>query len=169
MKKILLYIILFLSGIDGAWALPIEKEGMSIYSPSLKQEVSYSIILPEGCEHSETEYPVLYMFHGIGGDYTSWLEYGNVARVMDKMIKDNQSFNYNLGSGSGYSVKEIIDNVKKVTGKDFKVEYVERRAGDPGILIADSAKAEKELDWKPQYSLEQIVISAWKWETNRKY
>ena len=88
---------------------------------------------------------------------------------MDKMIKDNQSFNYNLGSGSGYSVKEIIDNVKKVTGKDFKVEYVERRAGDPGILIADSTKAEKELDWKPQYSLEQIVISAWKWETNRKY
>ena len=88
---------------------------------------------------------------------------------MDKMIKDNQSFNYNLGSGSGYSVKEITDNVKKVTGKDFKVEYVERRAGDPGILIADSTKAEKELDWKPQYSLEQIVISAWKWETNRKY
>lgn len=43
MKKILLYIILFLSGIDGAWALPIEKEGMSIYSPSLKQEVSYAI------------------------------------------------------------------------------------------------------------------------------
>ena len=85
------------------------------------------------------------------------------------MIKDNQSFNYNLGSGSGYSVKEITDNVKKVTGKDFKVEYVERRAGDPGILIADSTKAEKELDWKPQYSLEQIVISAWKWETNRKY
>ena len=80
MKKILLYIILFLSGIDGAWALPIEKEGMSIYSPSLKQEVSYSIILPEGYEHSDTEYPVLYMFHGIGGDYTSWLEYGNVAR-----------------------------------------------------------------------------------------
>ena len=58
MKKILLYIILFLSGIDGAWALPIEKEGMSIYSPSLKQEVSYSIILPEGYEHSDTEYPV---------------------------------------------------------------------------------------------------------------
>lgn len=90
MRKILLYIILFLSGIDGAWALPIEKERMSIYSPSLKQEVSYSIILPEGYEHSNTEYPVLYMFHGIGGDYTSWLEYGNVARVMDKMIKKGE-------------------------------------------------------------------------------
>ena len=88
---------------------------------------------------------------------------------MEKMIKENQSFSYNLGSGSGYSVKEIIDNVKKVTEKDFKVEYVERRAGDPGVLIADSTKAEKELNWKPQYSLEEIVISAWKWETNRKY
>ena len=90
MRKILLYIILSLSGIDGAWALPIEKEGMNIYSPSLKQEVSYSIILPEGYEHSDIEYPVLYMFHGIGGDYTSWLEYGNVARVMDKMIKKGE-------------------------------------------------------------------------------
>lgn len=44
----------------------------------------------EGYEPSETEYPVLYMFHGIGGDYTSWLEYGNVARVMDKMIKEGK-------------------------------------------------------------------------------
>ena len=90
MRKILLYIILFLSSIDGVRALPIEKEGMNIYSPSLKQEVSYSIILPEGYEHSDIEYPVLYMFHGIGGDYTSWLEYGNVARVMDKMIKKGE-------------------------------------------------------------------------------
>ena len=65
MKKILLYIILFLSGIDGAWALPIEKEGMSIYSPSLKQEVSYAIILPEGYEHSDTEYPVFRESHRI--------------------------------------------------------------------------------------------------------
>lgn len=62
MRKILLYIILSLSGIDGAWALPIEKEGMNIYSPSLKQEVSYSIILPEGYEHSDIEYPVCICF-----------------------------------------------------------------------------------------------------------
>ncbi len=90
MRKILLYIILFLSGIDGILALPIEKEGVNIYSTSLKREVSYSIILPESYEHSDIEYPVLYMFHGIGGDYTSWLEYGNVARVMDKMIKKRE-------------------------------------------------------------------------------
>lgn len=90
MEKTLLYIILFLSSIDGVRALPIEKEGMSIYSPALKKEVSYSIILPEGYYHSDMEYPVLYMFHGIGGDYTSWLEYGNVARVMDPMIKKGE-------------------------------------------------------------------------------
>ena len=90
MRKILLYIILFLSSIDGVRALPIEKEGMSIYSPALKKEVSYSIILPEGYEHSDMEYPVLYMFHGIGGDYTSWLEYGNVARIMDQMTKKGE-------------------------------------------------------------------------------
>lgn len=87
MRKMLIYIILFLSSIDGIWALPIEKEGMSIYSPALKKEVSYSIVLPEDYDYSNTEYPVLYMFHGIGGDYTSWLEYGNVARVMEKMVR----------------------------------------------------------------------------------
>lgn len=53
--------------------------------------------------------------------------------------------------------EEVTDNVK-VAGKDFKVEYVERRGRVQGILIADSTKAER-LDWKPQYSLEQIVIS----------
>ena len=88
---------------------------------------------------------------------------------MEKMNIENQSFDYNLGSGSGYSVKEIIDNVKKVTGKDFKIEYVDRRAGDPGLLVADSTKAESELNWKPKYSLENIVQSAWKWENNKKY
>ncbi len=88
---------------------------------------------------------------------------------MEKMIKENISLNYNLGSGSGYSVKEIIDNVKNITGKEFKIEYVDRRAGDPAILIADSTKAEVELGWKPHYSLAQIVDSAWKWEINRKY
>ncbi len=88
---------------------------------------------------------------------------------MEKMIKENISLNYNLGSGSGYSVKEIIDNVKNITGKEFKIEYVDRRAREPAILIADSTKAEVELGWKPHYSLAQIVDSAWKWEINRKY
>ena len=85
------------------------------------------------------------------------------------MLKENKSLNYNLGSGEGFSVKEVIEKVKEVTGKDFKVETVEKRAGDPAILVADSTKARIELGWKPEFSLERIINSAWKWENNRKY
>ena len=88
---------------------------------------------------------------------------------MEKMLNENRSLNYNLGSGEGFSVKEVIEKVKKVTGKEFKVETVEKRAGDPAILVADSQKAKKELGWEPEFSLEEIIESAWKWENNRKY
>lgn len=90
MKKILLYMILFLSLTDVVRALPTEKEGLRMYSAVLKREVSYSIILPEGYDTSMREYPVLYLFHGIGGDYASWLEYGNVARVMNRMMQKGE-------------------------------------------------------------------------------
>lgn len=102
MRKLLLYIILFLSSIDGVRALPLEKEGMSMYSPSLKKEVSYSIILPEDYEYSDTEYPVVYLFHGIGGDYTSWLEYGNVARIMNQMVKKGEIQPFIIVMPDGY-------------------------------------------------------------------
>ena len=49
------------------------------------------------------------------------------------------------------------------------METVEKRAGDPAILVANSEKAKKELGWEPEYSLEEIINSAWKWENNRKY
>ena len=88
---------------------------------------------------------------------------------MEKMFKENRSLNYNLGSGEGYSVREVIEKVKEVTGKDFRVNEVEKRAGDPAVLVADSQKARKELGWKPEYNLEEIIKSAWKWEQNRKY
>ncbi len=88
---------------------------------------------------------------------------------MEKMFKEKRSLNYNLGSGEGYSVKEVIDKVKEITGKEFKVEIVDKRAGDPGVLVADSKKAKKELGWSPEYSLADIIESAWKWELDRKY
>uniref|UniRef100_UPI0026EAF9C0 GDP-mannose 4,6-dehydratase n=1 Tax=Methanobrevibacter gottschalkii TaxID=190974 RepID=UPI0026EAF9C0 len=69
----------------------------------------------------------------------------------------------NLGNGQGYSVREVIDLCKKVTGVDFDVKIDERREGDPDVLIADSTKIKDELGWTPQYDLEQIVESAWKW------
>ena len=88
---------------------------------------------------------------------------------MEKMFKENKSLNYNLGSGEGFTVKEIIEKVKEVTGKDFRVEIVGKREGDPAILVADSTKAKNELEWSPKYSLEAIIKSAWKWENNKKY
>ena len=71
---------------------------------------------------------------------------------------------YNLGNGSGYSVKEVIDTVKKVSGKDFKVVAVDRRPGDAPVLTSDATKAMNELGWKTEFAdLEKIVSTAWKW------
>ncbi len=69
---------------------------------------------------------------------------------------------FNLGNGNGYSVKEVIDMVKKVSGKDFKIIESERREGDPARLVASSKRAKKILGWKPEFpELEGIVKSAW--------
>ena len=88
---------------------------------------------------------------------------------MEKMKNENMSLNYNLGSGEGFTVKEIIEKTKTITNVDFTVEEEEPRAGDPAVLVADSTKAGKELGWKPEYDLDSIISSAWKWELNRKY
>ncbi len=70
---------------------------------------------------------------------------------------------YNLGSGSGYSVREVIDTVRNVTGQDFRVVEAERREGDPPKLVASSERIRSQLGWSPQYGLEEIVRDAWEW------
>ncbi len=71
---------------------------------------------------------------------------------------------YNLGNGKGYSVLEVIEAVKRVSGKDFKVVREKRRSGDPAFLTADSSKAQKELGWTPKVpDIDSIIESAWKW------
>lgn len=79
------------------------------------------------------------------------------------LCNENESNVFNLGNGKGFSVKEVIDMVKKVTGKEFAVKLDERREGDPDILIADATKIKDKLGWTPQYDLETIVESAWNW------
>ncbi|PPA69493.1 UDP-glucose 4-epimerase GalE [Jeotgalibacillus proteolyticus] len=84
--------------------------------------------------------------------------------ALDYMNKTNQSGTFNLGNGNGYSVKEVIDVVAKVTGKEIPTVNSPRRAGDPAQLVASSKKAQEELGWKPQYaSLETMVSTAWRW------
>lgn len=71
---------------------------------------------------------------------------------------------YNLGAGSGFTVREVIDSAKKVTGKPIKVVETGRRPGDPAVLVASSERIRTELNWKPKYpGLDQIVSSAWEW------
>lgn len=71
---------------------------------------------------------------------------------------------FNIGNGRGFSVKEVISVVKKVTGKDFPVNIECRRPGDPGTLVADSNKIHEVLGWTPEYdTLESIIETAWMW------
>lgn len=90
-------------------------------------------------------------------------------KSMEKMIKEDKSLNYNLGSSEGYSVNEIIEQVKHTTKKDLKVVYADRRQGDPAILVADNKKFMNDLNLELEYNLEEIIKSAWKWEENKKY
>jgi UDP-glucose 4-epimerase len=74
----------------------------------------------------------------------------------------------NLGNGHGFSVKEVVDSVRRVTGHPVPAEIHPRRPGDPAVLVASSAKAMRELGWRPQYSqLDEIVRTAWIWHQKR--
>jgi len=85
--------------------------------------------------------------------------------AIKKLKYNHESAAYNLGNGNGFSVKEVIDTAKKVTGRDITVEIAERRIGDPARLVADAGLAKKELDWKPVFSsLDTIIGHAWLWE-----
>jgi UDP-glucose 4-epimerase len=107
-------------------------------------------------------------------DKTCIRDYVHVLDLADAHIKalgfmqhEGKSDVFNLGSSEGFTVREIINEVKKVTGKDFNVIETDRRAGDPAILVADNKKAKEVLGWEIRYNLEAIITSAWKWETGK--
>jgi UDP-glucose 4-epimerase len=75
---------------------------------------------------------------------------------------------YNIGNGQGFSIREVIESARRVTGHPIPVEEAERRPGDPAVLIASSEKIERELGWKREFDkLDEIVASAWKWHQQR--
>ncbi|KZZ83773.1 MULTISPECIES: UDP-glucose 4-epimerase GalE [Bacillaceae] len=84
--------------------------------------------------------------------------------ALDSLRKQPVSGTYNLGNGNGFSVKEVIDVARVVTGHPIPAEVAPRRAGDPARLVASSEKAIQELGWKPKYAdLHTIIESAWNW------
>ncbi len=98
-------------------------------------------------------------------DYIHILDLGSAhLNALDYLEKSGRSDFFNLGNGSGYSVKQVIETGERVTGKPIRVENAPRRVGDPARLIANAAKAREILGWKPGYpELESIMSSAWEW------
>lgn len=84
--------------------------------------------------------------------------------ALEYLKAGNESNTFNLGSSTGFSVEEMVETAREVTGKDIPAVMEARRAGDPSTLIASSDKAKKVLGWKPQYTdVKDIIASAWNW------
>ncbi|MGI9055056.1 MAG: UDP-glucose 4-epimerase GalE [Pyrinomonadaceae bacterium] len=90
--------------------------------------------------------------------------------ALEHLRKGGASEFINLGNGTGFSVREVVEAARKITGREIKAEIAPRRAGDPSRLVADAEKARKILGWKPQFpEIEKIIESAWRWhEANPK-
>ncbi|MFA7288524.1 MAG: GDP-mannose 4,6-dehydratase, partial [Melioribacteraceae bacterium] len=90
-------------------------------------------------------------------------------KALEYLFNSGESTVINLGTGTGYSVKEIIDSAREITGLDIPYEIAARRAGDPDVLVADNKKAKSILGWEPRIGLVEILSSAYNWQKNKKY
>ena len=101
-------------------------------------------------------------------DYIHVLDLANAHLLAFEALETRDRMIYNLGNGQGFSVRQIIDSVRRVTGKPIEVVEEPRRDGDPAVLIASSEKIHQELGWKPEIdSIDAIVASAWQWHQQR--
>ena len=124
--------------------------GQEWHDPSGKPRQFVPLIIPPESDEPMLSFTNLIEAHVLALEY---LSAGSKSRV------------FNCGYGHGYSVKEVVEKVKQVTGVDFKVNETARRAGDPPSLIADSLRIRNELGWKPAHDdLEFIIQTAWDWE-----
>lgn len=87
-------------------------------------------------------------------------------RALDRLLDGGESAVYNLGNGRGFSVREVIDVAREVTGHPIPAVIVDRREGDPAVLVASADRARTELGWVPQQpGLREIIASAWRWHS----
>ena len=102
-------------------------------------------------------------------DYIHVIDLANAhILAVDYLRSEEATSNiFNLGNGSGFSVKEMIEAARRVTGHEIPAKVCERRAGDPARLIASSEKARKTLKWEPKFTnVEDIIAAAWNWHKN---
>ncbi|WP_292225057.1 UDP-glucose 4-epimerase GalE [Brevundimonas sp.] len=87
------------------------------------------------------------------------------VRALKYLLEGGETSVFNLGTGTGTTVKELIDTIRRTTNLPFEVETVARRAGDAPVLVADNAKARAVLGWRPTRDLTDIIQSAWRWHS----
>ena len=88
--------------------------------------------------------------------------------ALEHLLADGESDAFNLGNGTGFSVQEVIDTARQVTGKTIPSLVQKRRPGDPAVLVTDSAKARTTLGWAPRFdTLDTIIAHAWEWESKK--
>jgi UDP-glucose 4-epimerase len=101
-------------------------------------------------------------------DYVHVQDLAHAHLLALEALKDRDRLIYNIGNGHGFTIREVIESARRVTGHPIPVEEAERRPGDPAVLIASSEKIERELGWKREFNkLDDIVSSAWKWHQQR--
>jgi UDP-glucose 4-epimerase len=88
------------------------------------------------------------------------------TRAIEHLLNNGTSHALNLGTGHGTTVRELLDTVRQVTGRDFNIKYGPRRNGDSPALVADNALARQTIGWSPRHDLPSIIGTAWNWHSN---
>lgn len=88
------------------------------------------------------------------------------VKALEKLNQNPGLITYNLGTGNGYSVLQLIEAVKKASGRDIPYKFTERREGDIATCYADPSKARAELDWEAKYELDEMCEDSWRWQFN---
>ena len=90
------------------------------------------------------------------------------VKALEKVLETKGIEAYNLGTGKGYSVLEMVKAFEKVSGEKIPYKVIGRRPGDVAICFADVSKAKRELGWEAEYGLEEMCVASWRWQVNNK-
>ncbi len=100
-------------------------------------------------------------------DYIHVIDLAEAHILALEALEDGKSRKYNLGNGRGYSIMEVLNTARQITGEAIHADIGPRRPGDPATLVADSTRIRQELGWEPEFgSLHQIIETAWNWHKN---